>query len=93
MPLDVRRALSKLAPHLLQAQAENLNEADTVPRLIKVFEEVLGYDAMQDISREAHWRRFPLRHGCPRETLLQRAQGSGRDAWPKTYFQPSGVRT
>jgi hypothetical protein len=56
MPVDVRRSLKKFAPHLLQAQAENLNEADTVQRLIKVFEEVLGYDPMQDISREAHMR-------------------------------------
>jgi len=50
---SVRTALRRLLPHLLQAQAENLNEADTVQRLIKVFEEVLGYDPMAEISRES----------------------------------------
>ena len=53
MAIDVRKPLKKLLPHLLQARTENLNEADTVQRLIKVFEEVLGYDAMSEISREA----------------------------------------
>src|SRR5262249_28809915 len=46
----------KMLPHLVQAQNDNLNEADTVQRLIKVFEEVLGYDAMNDISREAQMK-------------------------------------
>jgi predicted type IV restriction endonuclease len=52
--IDIRKPLTKMLPHLLQAQKENLNEADTVVRLIKVFEEVLGWDAMEEISREAH---------------------------------------
>jgi hypothetical protein len=38
---------------VLKAQEDNLNEADTVQRLIKVFEDVLGYDALSEISREA----------------------------------------
>ncbi|MBI5629913.1 MAG: type I restriction enzyme HsdR N-terminal domain-containing protein [Elusimicrobia bacterium] len=50
---DIRKPLKKLLPYLIQAQSDNLNEADTVQRLIKVFEEVLGYDVMTDISREA----------------------------------------
>jgi predicted type IV restriction endonuclease len=50
---DIRKPLKKYLPHLLQAQADNLNEADTVQRLVKVFEDVLGYDAMTEISREA----------------------------------------
>lgn len=50
---DIRKPLKKYVPHLLQAQADNLNEADTVQRLVKVFEDVLGYDAMTEISREA----------------------------------------
>ena len=50
---DIRRDLKKYLPHLLKAAEDNLNEADTVQRLTKVFEDVLGYDAMTDISREA----------------------------------------
>lgn len=53
MAQDVRKPLKKFLPHLLKAKAENLNEADTVLRLINVFEEVLGYDPMEDISSEA----------------------------------------
>jgi len=50
---DIRKDLKKYLPHLLKAAEDNLNEADTVQRLTKVFEDVLGYDAMTDISREA----------------------------------------
>lgn len=53
MPVDIRKPLKKYRQHLLKAQEDNLNEADTVQRLIKVFEDVLGYDAMTEISREA----------------------------------------
>src|SRR5262245_12562315 len=53
MAVDIRKPLKKFLPHLLQAQQDNLNEADTVQRLIKMFEDVLGYDAMSEISREA----------------------------------------
>jgi predicted type IV restriction endonuclease len=53
MPVDISRPLKKYLPHLLQAQRDNLNEADTVQRLIKVFEDVLGYDSLTEISREA----------------------------------------
>jgi predicted type IV restriction endonuclease len=52
MSLDVR-ALKKYLPHLVKAREENLNEADTVQRLIKVLEDVFGYDAMSEISRES----------------------------------------
>lgn len=48
----VKRSLKKLVPHLLEARDQNLNEADTVHRIIKVFEDVLGYDALNEISRE-----------------------------------------
>lgn len=57
MPVDIKKPLKKVLPHLLQAQAANLNEADTVLRLIKVFEDVLGYDGMTDISREAEMKK------------------------------------
>jgi predicted type IV restriction endonuclease len=52
MPIDIRRSLKKFAPHFLAARDQNLNEADTVQRLVKFFEQVLGYDAMSEITRE-----------------------------------------
>lgn len=56
MPVDIRKPIKKLLPYLLQAQVDKLNEADTVQRLIKFFEDVLGYDPMTDISREAQMK-------------------------------------
>ncbi len=56
MPVDIRKDLKKFLPHLLKAQEENLNEADTIQRLVKVFEEALGYDAMTEITREKQVR-------------------------------------
>lgn len=52
MALDVRKPLKKLLPHLIKAQEDNLNEADTLQRIVKVFEEVLGYHPLDEISRE-----------------------------------------
>jgi hypothetical protein len=52
MPIDVRRPLKKMIPVLRQARQENLNEANTVQRLIMVFQEVLGYDPLTEIVRE-----------------------------------------
>ena len=52
MAVDIRRPLKKILPHLLAARDQNLNEADTVQRLVKFFEDVLGYDAMSEITRE-----------------------------------------
>jgi predicted type IV restriction endonuclease len=52
MAIDIRKPLKKFLPHLLQAQADNLNEADTLQRLVKFFEDVLGYSAMTDLTRE-----------------------------------------
>jgi predicted type IV restriction endonuclease len=45
-----------MLPHLLKAREDNLNEADTLLRIIKVFEEVLDYDPMSEITREAQVR-------------------------------------
>jgi hypothetical protein len=56
MAVDIKKDLKKYAQFFLQAQKDNLNEADTVQRLIKAFEEVFGYDVMTDISREAHMK-------------------------------------
>lgn len=53
MAVDIRASLKKFIPHLLKAQEENLNEADTVQRLIKFFEDVLGYNALSEITRES----------------------------------------
>lgn len=53
MTVDIRKSLKKSLPHLLKAQEENLNEADTVLRIVKVFEDVLGYDPLGDITRES----------------------------------------
>jgi hypothetical protein len=54
MAIDIRKPLKKLLPHLLQAKADNLNEADTVMRIIKFFEDVLDYSAMSEITRESN---------------------------------------
>jgi hypothetical protein len=53
MSVDVRRALKKMQPVMLESQQANLNEADTAQRLVIFFEEVLGYDPLTEISREA----------------------------------------
>jgi hypothetical protein len=53
MSIDIRKPLKHFTPHFLQARKDGLNEADTVLRLCRFFEEVLGYDGLQDISREA----------------------------------------
>lgn len=53
MSVDTRRSLKKFVPHLLKAREDNLNEADTCQRLMKFFEEVLDYDALTEITREA----------------------------------------
>jgi len=50
---DIRRPLKKILPVLLKAKEDNLNEADTVQRLVMFFEEVLGYDPLEEITREA----------------------------------------
>jgi predicted type IV restriction endonuclease len=54
MAEDIKRALKKFAPTFIQAREASLNEADTVLRLCKFFENVLGYDGISDISREAN---------------------------------------
>jgi predicted type IV restriction endonuclease len=56
MRIDIRRRLRKLSPHLLKAREDNLNEGDTLLRIIKVFEEALDYDPMSEITRESQVR-------------------------------------
>ncbi|HUZ07020.1 MAG TPA: type I restriction enzyme HsdR N-terminal domain-containing protein, partial [Candidatus Paceibacterota bacterium] len=52
MKINILHQLKKYLPHMLKAQEDNLNEADTVQRIVKVFEDVLGYDALSEITRE-----------------------------------------
>ncbi len=57
MSVDIRKPLRKLLPDLLQAQKDNINEADTVLRLVEMFRTVLGWDLMSEISRETSLKR------------------------------------
>lgn len=56
MPPEIDKPLKKFLPNLVDARTANLNEADTVQRIIRVFETVLGYDLLQDVSREAQMK-------------------------------------
>jgi len=56
MVIDIRRPLKKFLPYLLKAREDNLNEADTVQRLIKFFEDVLSYDPLTEITCEKQVR-------------------------------------
>lgn len=52
MPTDLRKALEKLRPQLLEAHRAGLSEADTVQRVARLFEDVLGYDPLQELTRD-----------------------------------------
>lgn len=52
MSADIQKSLKRYLPHLLQAQQDSLNEADTLQRVVRVFEDVLGYNLLTDITRE-----------------------------------------
>lgn len=56
MAIDIIKPLKKYLPHLLKAQEDNLNEADTLQRIVKVFEEVFGYDVLTEVTREKQIR-------------------------------------
>ena len=56
MPPDIRKPLKAFRRILLDARDEGLNEADTVQRLVRFFEDVLGFDGLRDISREAEMK-------------------------------------
>lgn len=49
---DIRPTLKRYAKIFRQAAKDKLSEADTVLRLTRFFEEVLGYDPFEDITRE-----------------------------------------
>ena len=52
MKPNIAPSLKKHLPTLLEAQKNKLNEADTSVRVLRIFEQVLGYDALKDISHE-----------------------------------------
>jgi predicted type IV restriction endonuclease len=52
MSVDIRHPLKKLIPVLLKAKKDNLNEADTLVRVVMVFQDVLGYDPLTQITHE-----------------------------------------
>jgi len=51
---SVRSALRKVLPYLVQAKDQNLNEADTVERVVKMLTDVLGYDGMTEVTHESN---------------------------------------
>ena len=78
--INIRTALKKMLPHLMAAKEQNINEADTVVRIIKVLEDVLGYDPMSEISREAQLRDKYIDlllkiNGVPRMIIEVKAAG------------------
>lgn len=52
MAIDIQKSLKRFLPHLLQARDDSLNEADTLQRVVRVLEDVLGYDLLTEITRE-----------------------------------------
>ncbi len=52
MSVDITHPLKKLIPVLLKAKEDNLNEADTLVRLVMFFEDVLGYNRLNEFARE-----------------------------------------
>lgn len=56
MTPNIRRSLRKFAPQFLEAREKAVNEADTVDRLRNFFEDVLGYESTEDITRETQMK-------------------------------------
>ncbi|MCK4738361.1 MAG: type I restriction enzyme HsdR N-terminal domain-containing protein [Deltaproteobacteria bacterium] len=52
MAVDITKVLKKYIPILRKAREERINEAETSLRISKLFEDVLGYDIFNDISKE-----------------------------------------
>lgn len=52
MDAQIKSGLKRYARVFKEASGKNLNEADTVLRLTRFFEEVLGYDPFNEITRE-----------------------------------------
>lgn len=56
MVINIQKSLKLMIPHLLQARDEKLSESDTVKRVERVCERVLGYDSMSDMSQEVRMK-------------------------------------
>ena len=54
---DVKQALKKLIPQLIESRERNLNEADTRIRVIRLLADVLGYDELREITSEQRIKR------------------------------------
>lgn len=52
MAVDITKDLKRYIPIFQQAHDQGINEAETSTRISKFFEEVLGYDVFNEISRE-----------------------------------------
>ncbi len=52
MPMNITKDLKKYVPILRQAREQGINEAETSLRISKLFEDVLGYDLFNEISKE-----------------------------------------
>ena len=52
MAVDILKDLKRYIPIFQQAHEQGINEAETSVRISKFFEEVLGYDVFNEISRE-----------------------------------------
>jgi predicted type IV restriction endonuclease len=52
MPIDISKQLRKYIPILKKAREQGVNEAETSLRISKLFEDVLGYDLFEEISKE-----------------------------------------
>jgi len=56
MKINIAHDLRKCLPFLLKADGDKLSEADTSRRISKVFEDVLGYNAITEIAHEVEVR-------------------------------------
>lgn len=52
MALDINKGLKKYIPIFRRTHEQGINEAETSLRISKFFEEVLGYDVFEEISKE-----------------------------------------
>jgi predicted type IV restriction endonuclease len=52
MPVDITKDFKKFIPIFRKTFEQNINEAETSLRISKFFEDVLGYDIFEEISKE-----------------------------------------
>jgi len=71
MAIDIRKQLKKVLPHLVRAKDQNLNEADTCMCICEVFEQALGYNPLEHISREVQIRDGYADFGVKLDGVIQ----------------------